>query len=179
MNGKEGGILVQALHQESISEIQHLVMLERDFHADPLMAETGKHAVTIRRWCAHSLTRMQHFVRAYKHSNNNLYPVWLKLNTETLEQFANLTLPTLTNPKVAGTSNTATPAQLFKKGIRCDPTVFPVLKAQKHFLSWRRKFDSKAHAQDLAHVLDSKLQTLDCGRLGAVPTAPDMHVRWG
>jgi hypothetical protein len=70
-------------------------------------------------------------------------------------------------PIVTGVSNTSIvsstpyavkqvppPAEIFKKGIRRDQSLFPTLKDEKYHDSWHRAFENQAHAQDIADVLD-------------------------
>ena len=53
------------------------------------------------------------------------------------------------------TNNGMDPASLFKKGIKRDATVHPVLKHCKDWDSWHRAFYSTARAQGVSNVLDS------------------------
>ena len=46
------------------------------------------------------------------------------------------------------------PAELFRRGIKRDPTLFPTLKDEKLNDSWHRSFANQARAQDLSDVLD-------------------------
>jgi hypothetical protein len=68
---------------------------------------------------------------------------------------------------VTGASNTSTvttpryaikqappAAEIFKKRIRRDQSLFPTLKDDKFHDSWHRAFENQAHAQDIADVLD-------------------------
>ena len=47
------------------------------------------------------------------------------------------------------------PAELFKKSIKKDPSLFPILKDDRYHDQWHRTFETQARAQDLAEVLDS------------------------
>ena len=47
------------------------------------------------------------------------------------------------------------PAELFKKSIKKDPSLFPVLKDDRYHDQWHRTFKTQARSQDLAEVLDS------------------------
>ena len=46
------------------------------------------------------------------------------------------------------------PAELFKKSIKKDPSLFPLLKDDRYHDQWHRTFETQARAQDLAEVLD-------------------------
>ena len=56
------------------------------------------------------------------------------------------------------TNNSSDPDVLFKKGIRRDPSAFPILKDIRFFLAWHRKFLGQIHAQDLANVANEAYQ---------------------
>ena len=47
------------------------------------------------------------------------------------------------------------PAELFRKSIKKDPSLFPVLKDDRYHDQWHRTFETQARTQDLAEVLDS------------------------
>ncbi len=53
-------------------------------------------------------------------------------------------------------ASTYTPADLFKRGIKRDPSLFPILKDERFNDSWHRSFKTQARAQDLMNVLDPK-----------------------
>jgi hypothetical protein len=52
------------------------------------------------------------------------------------------------------TTHSYTPADLFRKGIKRDPTLFPKLKDEKHNDTWHRALLTQARAQDVDQVLD-------------------------
>ena len=56
---------------------------------------------------------------------------------------------TSTNP-----SSSYSPADIFRRGIKKDASLFPVLKDEKFNDSWHRSFVNQARAQDLSEVLD-------------------------
>ncbi len=66
----------------------------------------------------------------------------------------------------ASTSSTSryTPAELFKRGIKRDPSLFPVLKDERFNDQWHRSFNTQAHAQDVQNVLNPKYK----------PTTPEL-----
>jgi hypothetical protein len=68
-------------------------------------------------------------------------------------------LTTINSPTTAPSLTPAprkpvTPLELFKKGIKRDPTYFPELRDGKYFDDWRRKTESQAVSQDVANVLN-------------------------
>ena len=48
-----------------------------------------------------------------------------------------------------------TPAELFRRGIKRDPSLFPDLKDEKFNDNWHRSFTNQARAQDVMEVLDT------------------------
>jgi hypothetical protein len=64
-------------------------------------------------------------------------------------------------PLTASSSATKkSPAELFRRGIKRDPSLFPTLKDEKFNDSWHRSFANQARAQDLSDVLDSSYAPL-------------------
>ena len=59
-----------------------------------------------------------------------------------------------TTPVTSSTAARYTPADLFRRGIKRDPTLFPVLKEEKFNDTWHRSFANQARAQDVMQVLD-------------------------
>ena len=47
-----------------------------------------------------------------------------------------------------------TPADMFRRGIKRDPSLFPTLKDEKFNDSWHRSFQNQARAQNVSEVLD-------------------------
>jgi hypothetical protein len=68
----------------------------------------------------------------------------------------NVDTPTASTPTVKpSSSNSFSPADIFRRGIKRDPTLFSVLKDEKFNDSWHRSFVNQARAQDVSEVLDS------------------------
>ena len=67
-----------------------------------------------------------------------------------------LSLPAIhkTGPNTSANPNSYSPADIFRRGIKKDATLFPVLKDEKFNDSWHRSFVNQARAQDLSEVLD-------------------------
>ena len=59
-----------------------------------------------------------------------------------------------TTSSTSTTSSRYTPAELFWRGIKRDPSLFPVLKEEKFNDTWHRTFATQARAQDVMQVLD-------------------------
>jgi hypothetical protein len=51
-------------------------------------------------------------------------------------------------------SRTRDPVSDFKKGIKRDPTLFPIFKLDKQWVAWQRSVIAQARAQDVADVFD-------------------------
>jgi hypothetical protein len=52
------------------------------------------------------------------------------------------------------------PAELYKHGIKRDPSLFPTLKDERYNDTWHRTFANQARAQDVMDVLDPKYKPL-------------------
>jgi hypothetical protein len=113
-----------------------------------------------------------HYVYYRDETNNPIGDDWTKITMADFDQFrANLkytsrfsslssikpkvvaSTPAL--PSSSNTSHLPTPVDLFKRGIKRDPSVFPTLKDEKFNDQWHRSFANQARAQDLSNVLDS------------------------
>jgi hypothetical protein len=72
---------------------------------------------------------------------------------------------TITSSRPAPTSSSfdKSPAEMFRRKIKVDASLFPVLKDEKYHDTWHRSFVNQARAQDLSEVLDSTY----------VPTTPE------
>ena len=67
------------------------------------------------------------------------------------------TVPGSTAVSSSSAPSTATkysPAELFRRGIKRDPSLFPTLKDEKFNDSWHRSFSNQARGQDISEVLD-------------------------
>jgi hypothetical protein len=65
-------------------------------------------------------------------------------------------MPTSTqrNPSTSSSYDTS-PAQMFCRKIKADPSLFPVLKGENYHDLWHHLFGKQARAQDVSEVLDS------------------------
>ena len=64
-------------------------------------------------------------------------------------------------PPLTKAAPTYTPADLFRRGIKRDPTLFPTLKDEKFNDNWHRSFVNQARAQDVSEVLDPLYEPMD------------------
>jgi hypothetical protein len=62
-------------------------------------------------------------------------------------------LPTLSSSSTPYSGQS--PVDIFKRGIKLDPSVFPTLKDEKFNDQWHRSFANQARAQDVSAVLDA------------------------
>ena len=69
--------------------------------------------------------------------------------------------PSPKTPPVTKPTPTYTPAELFRRGIKRDPTLFPTLKDEKFNDNWHRSFVNQARAQDVSEVLDPLYVPMD------------------
>ena len=66
----------------------------------------------------------------------------------------------LTTKSLTPTATPTTPAALFRRGIKKDPSSFPILKDEKFNDAWHRSFLSQARAQDVSEVLDKNYKAI-------------------
>ena len=92
---------------------------------------------------------------------------WITLTQAEFDQFridpANLLRisTAATNPSVK--SNVATKytmVDLFRRGIKRDPSLFPTLKDEKYNDTWHRSFETQARAQDVYNVLNASYKPM-------------------
>jgi hypothetical protein len=65
--------------------------------------------------------------------------------------------PAATAPVSSGASKYSA-ADMFRRGIKRDPSLFPTLKDERFNDHWHRSFEIQARAQDVYHVLDGKFK---------------------
>ena len=102
------------------------------------------------------------FVLHREHTGNPIGDDWTAVDQASFDGFR--VDPTYLSSKVGATTPTSfgqstskySPADLFRRGIKRDPTLFPTLKDEKYNDTWHRSFANQARAQDVADVLDPK-----------------------
>ena len=78
------------------------------------------------------------------------------------QQSNNTSSSTTTSPALPSSSRSHyTPAELFKKGIKRDPSAFPALKQQKYYQSWKQSFIGQLHAQNIAEIANPSYKPND------------------
>ena len=79
-----------------------------------------------------------------------------RINPLFIDKNAGIPITTSTTAKPTTTTGLSfTPADIFRRGIKRDPTLFPTLKDEKFNNSWHRSFVNQARAQDVSEVLDA------------------------
>jgi len=149
-----------ALHRLTDAEISAITVHEKG-HQRPILLADKTH---IRLWQAFVydmslygfvLSKPKHIMQLkrknYRNFQYHVYP----------HKYGNTPIPHIPNgsPAPASVTNRRTsystsPAELFKKGIKRDPSAFPVLNKDAGYDPWSRHMTATAVAQDLGHVLD-------------------------
>jgi len=62
--------------------------------------------------------------------------------------------PVITAPTNIGGGTSNKPIDLFRRGIKRDQSAFPELKNEEDNDAWHQSFETQAHAQDVANVID-------------------------
>ena len=166
-------VLVTSLHEYNIREMYEFIDPKADYEANPYdiaprndkaprpvaarvhmtkvitlqawaideLAVTGNPEITDSEWLAFTLTD-------YKQ-----YRTHRMKATKPSASMTGTTVPIARSNQATGSSST-TADVLFKKGIRRDPSLFPVLKDLKYYLVWHREFVGQCHAQDLSNIIN-------------------------
>eukprot|EP00546_Thalassionema_frauenfeldii_P011957 CAMPEP_0178913906 /NCGR_PEP_ID=MMETSP0786-20121207/11110_1 /TAXON_ID=186022 /ORGANISM="Thalassionema frauenfeldii, Strain CCMP 1798" /LENGTH=134 /DNA_ID=CAMNT_0020586715 /DNA_START=1169 /DNA_END=1569 /DNA_ORIENTATION=+ len=84
---------------------------------------------------------------------------WMMITNRQFRDYAVLewdgsTTSIATTASATSAARTLSPASIFKKGIKRDPTLFPVLKRELNFDSWKRSIVTQAKAQGVYEPLD-------------------------
>ena len=161
-----------ALFEEGIDDIFALSTLnENAIESLKYKNKDNDDAVTPVRMADKMLLRC--FLHFIINANMEGYPIgddWSAITQEEFDAFrispkymaklTTTTFPPSTSPSNPSTPlsskpvSTYTPAELFRRGIKRDPTLFPTLKDEKFNDSWHRSFVNQARAQDVSEVLD-------------------------
>ena len=163
-------VLVKSLQEAGIREMYEFIDLTTDYVLNPYDADpphaNRPRAVAARAHMTKVIT-LQSYLREHLARTGNPEMVdseWMALTNEDYRHYRNRMVqssPTAAaaanaNPttRASGASSTA-PDVLFKKGIRRDPLLFPVLKDLKYYLVWHREFVGQCHAQDLSNIINA------------------------
>jgi hypothetical protein len=109
------------------------------------------------------------YIRYRHHTGNPINNNWTSITTEMFDTFrADPTYmgpisnspsppgqPKVLSSATSSSGNSYSPADLFRRGIKRDPSVYPVLKDERYNDQWHRSFINQARAQDVSDVLDS------------------------
>ena len=115
-------------------------------------------------------TLIRIFLAFFQHRNASGTPIddtWSSLTRDEFSQFrvqswamrtttapAPMATAPSTSPQLTTPSPKYTKAELFKRGIKRDPSLFPTLKDERYNDVWHRSFLTQARAQDVAEVLN-------------------------
>ena len=176
LRAKEGDLLVEALRQNNMRDVECIIPLHFDF--DPNFLEipsTGARNAPVTKVPLIHISRILQLNQiAEKHFDTHGTRMqdddWLAMDISAyrtaLESVPKLPTTTprptpraasnATTPATAPSASPYTKAALFKRGIKRDPAAFPVLKQQKYYQLWKRTFMAQARAQDVSNVTDEK-----------------------
>jgi hypothetical protein len=171
LNRPDGSYLKSSLINDGINDIFALVTLT-DSIIDSLTYEdpdpTKKGTIYPLKHGDKNLIRC--FLHYIIHRNNINLPIgenWKHITNDDFNQFridpnfmANFSASpaTVTKPSQGSPSPSVSiysPADLFRRGIKRDPSLFPTLKDERFNDQWHRSFVNQARAQDVSDVLDA------------------------
>ena len=167
--------LKSALVDAGIDDMFHLTTIT-DTIIDSLVYEDEKTPGTKVSVRSGDKNLVRCFLHYIAYCNNNNQPIgdgWTSVTAENFDQFRisqNFVVTSNVSPsnqpnKSSSTSTTSqySPADLFRRGIKRDQSLFPTLKDERFNDQWHRSFVNQARAQDVSEVLDSNYK----------PTTPD------
>ena len=160
----DGTPLKSSLLAEGIEDIFGLVTIDDDTITDLTYTDPDdpKNLVAVQKGDKALLRIFRDYVVYCK---NQGHPIedWTQVTQEAFDEFridpTNIgtlhgSLASPSPPSHTSTATKYTPAELFRRGIKRDPSLFPTLKDEKLNDTWHRSFSNQARAQDLSHVLD-------------------------
>jgi hypothetical protein len=148
LHAEPDDLIVSAMNGENMRKVVHLVEVERDYNVDVLAVTSGprNQQGTIPPHQRITIQRLQKYAQIQMDASpNSEFPEddeWLALTATQLRHVVRTHLaanPTTTNVTSSVTARSTTLAQAFEKGIKRDPTAFPVLKVQKRFVVWQKQ----------------------------------------
>ena len=164
-------VLVTALHQAGIRDMFNFIDTSTDYEAQPFTIAPPNDKVPPPVAARAHMTKvitLQAYLRAELAKSGNPELVdseWLAFTQTDYRTYRNLhmsasgtataaTAAPSSRHRTTSASSTTTADILFKKGIRRDPSLFPVLKDLKYYLVWHREFVGQCHAQDLSNIIN-------------------------
>ena len=162
--GDDSG-LKQALVSDGYADIESLINIRHGDIDDLTYDKTATEVdVPVKRGDKSLLCIFQDYVT---HRNMSSDPIEGSWTTITSDQFNTFRVDPSYNPNggpASGSSHAPpatppstrySPADVFRRGIKCDPTLFLILKDERFNDSWHRSFTNQAHAQGVIDVLDA------------------------
>ena len=160
-------LLKSSLESEGIQDIYALLTLdEGTIDALSYSDDEGTTSLPLPRGDRNLIKVFLGYYR-YRSVTGNPIDDWLQVTEEGFNAFrlnpdvirAGIPLPTglSTVQSSAGASPLApkySPADIFRRGIKRDPSLFPELKDERHNDAWHRSFMTQARAQGLEDALD-------------------------
>ena len=156
--------IAKALHNEGIGSILDFVTL-KDEHIDALTYHDDEQRERfLLRGDRNLLGLAVRYLQDLRRNGHD-YADFLSWTSEEFDEFrlntstglsTNIGGP-VTNPSASSPAPSAsryTPVEIFKRGIKRDPSLFPTLKDDRQHDVWHRQLNIQAHAQDVARVLD-------------------------
>jgi hypothetical protein len=169
--------IIKALREDGIKEISGLISLSDEQVEDLTYLDpdpTNPTAYCLKKGEIGLIKSFIHFVHYHAEIGNPISDDWRSItqdefdqfhcNTKYTRRFASLASLNTTAPSTPSTAPTPTPTSshsapypidLFKRGIKRDPTVYPTLKDELWNDNWHRSFANQARAQDLSDVLSA------------------------
>ena len=150
-------VLIQALKESGIREMYEFIDTTTDYEQEPYDVDPpheNRPRPTAARAHMTKVITLQAYLREHIANTGNPEMVdaeWLALTNADYRRFRNQmaqsataaaagTSAAATSPHRTTNSSSTAPDVLFKKGIRRDPLLFPVLKDLKYYLVWHREF---------------------------------------
>ncbi len=103
-----------------------------------------------------------------KHRSNSGNPInddWLSVTKDMFNEYRSITYFSHASAPMSSTTSSSTssmsthkppmtPVEIFCRGVKCNPSLFPVLKDECYNAQWHRAFLNQARAQNVDKVLD-------------------------
>ena len=162
------GDLKAALAREGFNDLFTLMSIDDDTiddleYPDP---NDATKTIPVRRSDKATVKLWREYVLHRNTSSDPIGDNWLQVTQAQFDEFrispasigrfssTSVVAPTHTGRIRTSSSSKFSKADLFRKGIKRDPSLFPTLKDEKFNDSWHRSFMTQARAQDVDKVLD-------------------------
>ena len=170
----DDNILSKSLTHEGVKDIEDLYLYkDADFDQFQYVSDsTTKQQDTIRRGQAGKLRMIKGFFayKSFLDEDLTTKELWMAVTKEEFDEFrvsttwfgmvnrcTNMLTPTCTS---SVNNRVPDPVADFKKGIKRDITVFPILKLDEQFEAWNRSMLTHARAQNVDDILNPSYKAL-------------------